>query len=79
MNLSGSVVTAEVAEKIIRKEMVDPINGKKMTEKDFIYIQRVLILVTIFLYYSWIIIKGGTGFAGSGVSLTSKKNAPAMQ
>lgn len=62
LKTSGAVVTAEVAEKVIKKDMVDPINGKKMTEKDFIYIQR-----------------GGTGYAASGVSLTSKKVGPAMQ
>lgn len=39
--LRGSVVTAEVAEKVLKKEMVDPTNGKKLMEKDFIYIQRV--------------------------------------
>lgn len=37
----GAVVTAECAEKVIKKDMIDPINGKKMTESDFIYIQRV--------------------------------------
>ncbi|CAF0731196.1 unnamed protein product [Brachionus calyciflorus] len=62
LRTSGSVVTAEVTEKVIKKDMIDPINGKKMTEKDFIYIQR-----------------GGTGYAGSGVTLQSKKVGPAMQ
>ena len=38
---SGSVVTAEAVEKIIKKDMIDPINGRKMQEKDLIYIQRV--------------------------------------
>ena len=38
---SGSVVTTESYEKIIKKEMVDPINSKRLTEKDFIPFQRV--------------------------------------
>jgi nitric oxide synthase-interacting protein len=37
---SGSVVTAEAVEKIIRRDMIDPVNGKKCTESDFIPIQR---------------------------------------
>ena len=45
LRTSGAVVTQEVVDKIIRKDMVDPINGKKLTEKDFIVIQRV----TVFL------------------------------
>lgn len=61
LKTSGAVVTQEVVDKLIKKDMVDPINGKKMTESDFIPIQR-----------------GGTGFAGSGVNLISKKVGPAM-
>jgi nitric oxide synthase-interacting protein len=41
--------------------MIDPTNGKKLTETDLIPIQR-----------------GGTGYAGSGASLSSKKVGPAM-
>uniref|UniRef100_A0A8C4N5W2 Nitric oxide synthase-interacting protein n=1 Tax=Eptatretus burgeri TaxID=7764 RepID=A0A8C4N5W2_EPTBU len=37
---SGSVVTVECIEKIIRKDMVDPISGEKLTEKDIILLQR---------------------------------------
>ncbi|XP_067126866.1 nitric oxide synthase-interacting protein isoform X2 [Centruroides vittatus] len=40
LKTSGSVVTVECVEKIIKKEMIDPINGKKLTEKDIIYLQR---------------------------------------
>jgi len=40
LRTSGSVVTAEACSKIIKKEMIDPINGKKMVDRDFIYIQR---------------------------------------
>lgn len=61
LKTSGVVVTQEAVDKIIKLDMVDPVNGKKMTESDFIPIQR-----------------GGTGFAGSGVKLTSKKVGPAM-
>ena len=41
MVFSGSVVTMECVEKIIKKDMVDPTNGKKLTEKDIIVLQRV--------------------------------------
>lgn len=37
---SGSVVTMECVEKIIKKDMIDPTNGKKLTEKDIIVMQR---------------------------------------
>jgi len=37
----GCVVTMECIEKLIKKDMLDPINGKKMTEKDIIPLQRV--------------------------------------
>jgi nitric oxide synthase-interacting protein len=42
---SGAVVTIEAVNKLIRKDMMDPINGKKMTEKDIIPIQRVRIRI----------------------------------
>lgn len=37
---SGSVVTVECIEKIIKKDMLDPINGAKLREKDIIHLQR---------------------------------------
>nr|XP_044990365.1 nitric oxide synthase-interacting protein isoform X2 [Jaculus jaculus] len=37
---SGSVVTLECVEKLIRKDMVDPVNGEKLTERDIIVLQR---------------------------------------
>ncbi|XP_043535609.1 nitric oxide synthase-interacting protein [Chiloscyllium plagiosum] len=37
---SGSVVTMECVEKLIKHDMVDPISGAKLTEKDIILIQR---------------------------------------
>lgn len=41
MYYRGCVVTMECVEKLIKKDMLDPINGKKMTEKDIIPLQRV--------------------------------------
>lgn len=37
---SGSVVTMECVEKIIKKDMFDPINGTPLTDKDIIPLQR---------------------------------------
>lgn len=37
---SGSVVTLECVEKLIKKDMVDPVNGEKLVEKDIIVLQR---------------------------------------
>ena len=37
----GHVVTMEAVEKLIKKDMLDPINGVKMTDKDIIPLQRV--------------------------------------
>ena len=35
------MVTMEAVEKLIKKDMLDPINGVKMTDKDIIPLQRV--------------------------------------
>jgi len=40
LKTSGSVVTMECVEKIIKKDMIDPTNGKKIREKDIIVLQR---------------------------------------
>ncbi|CAL8085503.1 unnamed protein product [Calicophoron daubneyi] len=40
LKTSGSVVTQEVVDKILKKDRVDPINGKKMSDSDFIPLQR---------------------------------------
>lgn len=40
LRTSGSVVTMECVEKIIKKDMVDPINGKKLCESHIIPLQR---------------------------------------
>ena len=37
---SGSVVTQECVDKLIKKDMVDPVNGKKMKPSDFIPLQQ---------------------------------------
>lgn len=40
LRTSGNVVTVECIEKIIKKDMIDPTNGKKLTDKDIIPLQR---------------------------------------
>ena len=40
LKTSGSVVTTECVEKIIRKDMMDPLNGKKLRDADLISLQR---------------------------------------
>lgn len=37
---SGAVVTLECVDKLIRKDMVDPVNGEKLTDRDIIVLQR---------------------------------------
>lgn len=37
----GAVVTQECVEKLIRKDMLDPVTGDKLAEKDIILLQRV--------------------------------------
>ncbi|XP_065754825.1 nitric oxide synthase-interacting protein isoform X1 [Phocoena phocoena] len=37
---SGAVVTVECVEKLIRKDMVDPVTGEKLTDRDVIVLQR---------------------------------------
>ncbi|XP_078295628.1 nitric oxide synthase-interacting protein [Panthera onca] len=37
---SGAVVTLECVQKLIRKDMVDPVNGEKLTDRDIIVLQR---------------------------------------
>ncbi|KAG1714709.1 Nitric oxide synthase-interacting protein [Nymphon striatum] len=40
LKTSGKVVTQECYEKLIEKDMIDPTNGKQMTKKDVIFLQR---------------------------------------
>jgi len=40
LKTSGNVVTMECFEKVIKKDMIDPTNGKQLTEKDVIPLQR---------------------------------------
>lgn len=35
------MVTLECVQKLIRKDMVDPVNGEKLTDRDIIVLQRV--------------------------------------
>ncbi|XP_073458267.1 nitric oxide synthase-interacting protein [Aquarana catesbeiana] len=37
---SGAVVTLECVEKLIKKDMTDPVSGEKLTEKDILVLQR---------------------------------------
>lgn len=37
---SGNVVTMECVEKLIKKDMIDPTNGKSLAENDIIPLQR---------------------------------------
>ena len=37
---SGMVVTMDCIEKIIRKDMMDPLSGKRLKEKDIIPLRR---------------------------------------
>lgn len=38
---SGTVVTQECVEKLIKKDMSDPVTGDKLSDKDIIPLQRV--------------------------------------
>jgi nitric oxide synthase-interacting protein len=40
LKTSGSVVTSECVEKLIKKDMMDPVNGMKLKETDLIPVQR---------------------------------------
>ena len=40
LRTSGNVVTLECVEKLIKKDMIDPTNGMKLTEEDIIPLQR---------------------------------------
>ncbi|TKS88147.1 Nitric oxide synthase-interacting protein E3 ubiquitin-protein ligase NOSIP [Collichthys lucidus] len=40
LRTSGNVVTQECVEKLIKKDMIDPVTGDKLSEKDIIPLQR---------------------------------------
>jgi len=40
LRTSGSVVTVDCVERLIKKDMIDPINGQHLKERDIIYLQR---------------------------------------
>ena len=41
LNFSGCVVTQECVEKLIKKDMLDPINSQALKSSDIITLQRV--------------------------------------
>ena len=45
----GNVVTMECVEKLIKKDMIDPTNGAKMTDKDIIVFQRVRVICLLLI------------------------------
>lgn len=59
---SGAVVTLDCVERLLRRDMRDPLSGDPLGDGDIIVLQR-----------------GGTGFAGAGVSLEAQKSRPVMQ
>lgn len=44
---SGTVVTQECVEKLIKKDMIDPVSGDKLSNKDIIPLQRVCFYVYV--------------------------------
>ena len=40
LNFSGDVVTKECVEKLIKKDMIHPLNNQKLKDSDFIPLQR---------------------------------------
>lgn len=44
---SGAVVTQECVEKLIKKDMIDPVTGEKLSDKDIIFLQRVWVLSSV--------------------------------
>lgn len=49
----GAVVTQECVEKLIKKDMIDPMTGDKLSDRDIIPLQRVMqeqdLLMILFL------------------------------
>ncbi|KRY55248.1 U5 small nuclear ribonucleoprotein 40 kDa protein [Trichinella britovi] len=40
LKTSGNVITVSALEKVVKKDMTDPFNGRKLTDKDIILLQR---------------------------------------
>lgn len=85
---SGAVVTLECVEKLIKTDMMDPVSGDKLADKDIIPLQRVrggsgLQDQDFWCWFccscSFLAHQGGTGFAGCGVQLKAKEARPVMQ
>ena len=79
----GDVVTLECVEKVIKKDMMHPLTGTKLTEKDIIPLERVIKLNVFFLSIhvvkTFFGLQGGTGFASVNESLEGKEARPVMQ
>ncbi|CAD5114542.1 DgyrCDS3661 [Dimorphilus gyrociliatus] len=63
LRTSGHVVTLECVEKLIRKDMINPLDGKKLTEKDIIPMRTL----------------GGGFASAGGKELQAKKQYASMQ
>lgn len=82
-------------EKLIKKDMIDPVTGDKLSDRDIIPLQRVCVYMLHTERASGLsdvavgrvctdvnrdlFSQGGTGFAGSGVDLRAKEARPVMQ
>lgn len=44
---SGTVVTQECVEKLIKQDMIDPVSGGTLSDKDIIPLQRVCVYVNV--------------------------------
>lgn len=77
---SGDVITTECFEKLIKKDMVHPLTGQKLKEKDIIHLQRVFqIVIDVFREFNLrFIIQGGTGFASANEKLEATEARPNM-
>lgn len=88
LSCSGDVVTTECFEKLIKKDMLHPLTGQKLKEKDIIPLQRViknchtnhppkiipdLTNFTILQHF-----QGGTGFASVNDKLEATEARPNM-
>lgn len=56
----GVVVTLECVEKLIRKDMIDPVSGQTLKEKDIIVLQRVCLCVLYIILYTLVPLSNNT-------------------
>lgn len=81
LRTSGSVVTMDCVNRLIKLDMVDPINGKTLKDDDIIPMQRGG-TGKIVEFYPSLLLKLPSfilGYSGSGVQLDAKLPKPAMQ